>query len=281
MRSFTLNVCLILFCLSVVGCGEKPLSEQTIEYNPRSLQPIRFFMTREEVRELWGQPSRYFYGHADLERMRVKREYFSPERYDEGVKKYGALQDVYYRRTPINQYEIKIEYKEDRSTNPDRPVMKAYEVFFSPFTLLPAKSTLNDLVEAVELCGGGCGMRGHQLVGSRIDVYPKFPTADQRDQAARMVRIWEPDRYKTRGEGVDWLPVITLFVQTEPEDIDRSVHEVQWMRLPIESVMLNFDTPEWNLRFDIGGRTMREQRIIELGSFHPPGEAQEKESEAK
>ena len=280
MRSTTLSVCSILFCLSIVGCGEKPWYEQDVNYDPRTLQPIGLFMTREEVRELWGEPDRYFYGHIDFKPLRVTRKYFSREEYDEAVKQYGALQDVYYRKTPRDRYEIRIGYKEDPIANPDQSDKKVYEVVFYPAAAHPIDFTLKDLVEVMGLCQAECGMQAHEVSVS-VEVYPNFPTADQRNQTARMARIWAPDSYRIRGEKADWLPVVNLVLQMEQSDLDSTIQEVEWMRRPVSTVVLGFSTPRWDLRHDREARMGRKQRVMELGSFHPPSEAQEKESESK
>ena len=81
------------------------------KYDPRTLKPIRLFMTREEVREMWGEPAKFIYGYSDFEKKQKIRKYFSAEEYEEGLRRYGSLNDVYYRETSKIRFEIVIEYK--------------------------------------------------------------------------------------------------------------------------------------------------------------------------
>ncbi len=110
----------------------KPQNEKSVaepipwpeKYDPRTLKPIRLFMTREEVRELWGQPERYLYGDRDFGSKRGTRDYFLPEEYDEGMKRYGSLMDAYFRKTATNRYQIRIGFKLDQSGNSNQPEMR-------------------------------------------------------------------------------------------------------------------------------------------------------------
>ena len=95
--------------------NEKSVAEQIPWPEQRELpmlKPIRLFMTEEEVHWMWGEPEKYFYMHVDRDPSKTMFKYFPPSRYEEALKQYGSLWDVYYRNTATNRYEVRIEYRE-------------------------------------------------------------------------------------------------------------------------------------------------------------------------
>ena len=268
---------------------EKPKNEKSVvepipwpeKYDPRTLKPIRLFMTREEVREIWGEPAKFIYGYSNFEKKQKIRKYFSAEEYEEGLRRYGSLNDVYYRETAKNRYEIVIEFKNAKIDTKIEPEMRVRRVIFLPFTKRSFIEMIEDFPEALALCQHECGMHAHRLTMS-VQTFPKCPKATHQAEAQQMAKLWEPRMYEREGAQADWVSVIDVLLRVEMEDLDRNVHQIGWMQRSIRLVMLNFDYPEWYRKgLEIKTKSTLKHGVLDIGSFSVVKEGQKGKVEPK
>ena len=258
---------------AVAAEKEKPQNEKSVvepipwpeKYDPRTLKPIRLFMTGKEVREMWGEPARYLYGH--IEKNLKIRKYISVDAYEEALKRYGPLADVYYRKTPTNRYEILVDYKQTKRQGPGKLEMNVSHVAFIPATRFPVNQTLNEIAEAAVVCPASCGIIG-AMTGIYVRAYPRYPTLFQQEAADLMARIWKPDLYK-RSEGKrNWVSELNLWLEWSIRDLSRDVQEIEWFQRPVKTITLTISTPQMDLELEKKTSSYGEsQRLLQLGSY--------------
>ena len=226
-------------------------------YDPRTLKPIRLFMTREEVLALWGEPEKYLFSIVEFEPLRVTRKYFSREEYAAAVRAHGLPWDVYYRKVGSLPFEIQITYGGDGRQDPEHPEIRIFTIDYLMPQPVPAFRLLQELPEVAELCRSGCGIYGDSYTEvPHLVVYPPIRTLGQRIEASRMARLWMPEEYKKRGQ-LAWTPVLKLFLQRRLLDEEQKAEAVDWFETPIEAISFILERP-----VPMGN-------IFKLGSFRP------------
>ena len=180
------------------------------KYDPRTLQPIRLFMTREEVHETWGEPEKYLFSIVEFEPLRVTRKYFSREEYAAAVRAHGLPWDVYYRKVGSLPFEIQITYGGDGRQDPEHPEIRIFTIDYLMPQPVPAFRLLQELPEVAELCRSGCGIYGDSYTEvPQFVVYPPIRTMSQRIEASRMAGLL---MLKKGGRRLAWTPVLRLLL---------------------------------------------------------------------
>ena len=255
------------------------------KYDPRTLKPIRLFMTREEVRKMWGEPATSQYQVRDRSTNRSMVKEYSPAEYADDVKRYGvqSLKDIYYRKTPTNQFQVTVSYKKYPPESQNEDELRIQDVAFFPATRVPIIPTLDDIPEAADVCGTECGMygtgHGRFFFGA---IYPRYPTKGQRLKAIQMTRWkgyltkeWLDSDWAFMAEEWikigDWVPAVSLALQVGSVQENLTLQEVDWMQRRVRKVALFYDTLKRNPEAAKLG-AFEEQRTLELGVYAPPGQ---------
>ena len=277
--------------------AEEPMYEETPwpeKYDPRTLQPIRLFMTREEVLALWGEPKSYFYEDSDIKTRVITRRYFPPEEYQEAakwisrrkvsrlnemkslgkvanafriramevLKRRSPLDEVYYRETPHSRYEMIVEYMRDSADGSDSGPKRVAEVSFHPDTLRPVAETLDDLPETWSVCELGCEMFG-TVRAFGIVMYPWQMTSQQREVAHQLARALEPLANPYRE---DWRPLLILGMNWSgrKEELDLGVHDVDWHSRTIRFVQMSLSENRFGV---VSGSRSDPPKALHIGRF--------------
>ena len=290
---------LLLFYLPVSGLGQRETSKEPEEsknvssanqavlwpkkYDSQIRKPIRLFMTREEVREMWGEPERHLRTGLDGESRQGEREYFSPPEYEAALQRYGPLQDVYYRKTKKTRYEILVTYREVPRKVPREapgevqtpPELRVSRLTFMPDEKLSVDEIQGDLPETKDLCGAVCkpdkarsslklgevdsGFKSREINKTcswecrgylsmlgfpAILVYSKSPSDVQRREAKDMAHWWESPSYPMMAEEGDWVPVLRLWLQSRAGGRQAGSLTDEL----VEMATLALDAPEWTLK---------------------------------
>ena len=259
----------ILWGLPGLAWAEENPTGPPRQNNPRTLQPIRLGMTREEVRELWGPPHTMYVPPIEEE------DFDSREDYDYGVMAYTLLSDAYRRQTARNQYEVRVYYSYDRRKDAQRPEMRAFLVRLKPSRSVPLMRTLRDVPEAAELCRSGCEMWGDKVL-PEISVFPQHPSLSQRRLAELVAYKWKPMPPSERDDKHDWTPTVDLHLKKWSGYKERTVHEIEWMDRPIDQVEITINTPRSLIEllegFYIGLGEVGKRlgpKFLKLGHFSP------------
>ncbi len=214
------------------------------KYDPRTLQPVRLFMTREEVHETWGEPEKYLSTIIKFEPFKVTKKYVSREEYAAAVGAPGFFQDIYYRKLGSLPFEIRITYGKDGRQDPQHPEMKVFAIHYHMPQPAPAFRLLQELPEVAELCRSGCGLYGDISSDKKphIVVFPPMRTLRQRIEASQMARLWMPEEYKKQGQ-LDWTPIIRLFFRKQVSDKEQKAKGIDGFETPIEAISFILERP--------------------------------------
>ena len=253
----------ILWGLPGLAWAEENPTGPPRQNNPRTLQPIRLGMTRQEVRAKWGEPLECRYAYDE-------EECFDSGEYDWSKRKAVlALEDIYRRETATSAYDILVQYHWDRRRSHSHPDIRVLYVEIEPEHPVPVRPTLRDLPEALELCRSGCGMYG-DIIGPTVMVYPELVTLRQRAKATLIANHWKPlSPSQQARRGGDWSPALELRLEEDAGDKDRSVQEIAWFERPIRLVILNVHWPRGELQLDRRTSLPGRRWILELDSFRP------------
>ncbi len=291
MRLFPAVSFLLLFYLPVSGWDQKETNQEPQEsmnvrsanqavlwpknYDSQTRKPIRLFMTREEVREMWGEPERHLSIRLDPESRQGGREYFSPQEYEAALQRYGPLEDVYYRKTKKSRYEILVTYREVPREAQTQPELRVSRLTFMPAEKLSVDAIQLDLPETKDLCGAVCKSDGGRssLSLGRVEsganpqkiketcsweckgylsvlgfpsilVYSRSPTEAQRREAKDMAHWWESPSYPMMAEEGDWVPVLRLWLQSRAGGRQAGFQDDHL----VEMATLTLGAPNWTLK---------------------------------
>ena len=275
-------------------------------YDPRTLKPIRLFMTREELHEMWGPPAKSQYSIVELDpegatkkrdsyitglgESRVTRKEYSAEEYAAAVKRYGEvfLKDIYFRKTATNHYKVMVSYR--RYPWRDEPkaevkMTRVKRVYFFPATEFPIIRTLSDLPEVSEVCGSHCWMngygRGELSKWASVTVYPRDPNDRERMTPRQMARwlgwfrdAWKEDdlrksEFEKWAKSGDRVPVLFLTVQSQTLQKNATLQDMDWMQGKVSFITLSHDTPHSTLSEEMEARNLETETTL-LGSYIPP-----------
>ena len=239
------------------------------KYDPRTLKPIRLFMTREEVRKMWGEPAKFSFSKIDREKMAIRTEYFSREEHDEAVRKYGLLNDIYFRKIAPNQFAVRVVYKKVGRQDSENSGIRVSEVIFNLAKPVPIFDFLNVLPEVTELCGLGCGVYGNKTGLLHIVVYPQTRTLNQRIEADQMARIWDQKYYEKWFYRLAWTPVLKLYLERRFPEKDQRAYEIDWIESPIDFIRIGLQPPQEVLEAERKYRSVTKDNVFELGTFVP------------
>ena len=219
------------------------------KYDPRTLKPIRLFMTREEVHETWGEPEKYVRGKVERKPLRVTKKYVSREEYAAGTDVHG---EVYYRKVGSLPFEVQITYRWDMR-DPEHLEMRPLDVQYRMSKPVPAFRLLQELPEAAELCRSGCGIYGDSYTEvPQFVVYPRIRTMSQRIEASRMAGLL---MLKKGGRRLAWTPVLRLLLPKGFPDKEPKAQETDGFESPIEEIRLVLERPL------LGGTLFKLERI--------------------
>lgn len=263
MRFLVVGFCL-LFCFLPLAPAQEKTPEAVAPEESSTLRPIQLGITRQEVRELWGEPLKCLY-NFDVE------ECTAPDTYDWSKRKDPRiLRDVYKRKTSLNVYKVLVSYSLDQTRSARQPDIRVRGIQFDlekPMQVLP---TVKDLPEALELCSSGCAMLGDNRGGlPRVMVFSQPPTLRQRGLADRIMHGWKPSPAERRGGGFEWVPTVKLRLEEKPGDINRNVHNIAWFERSVQWVDIFVLAPRTYLQDDKKYRFNLGQSLLELGSFKP------------
>ena len=221
------------------------------KYDPRTLKPIRLFMTRKEVREMWGEPAKSFSPSFE------EKDFPSTELYEYAVNINFLLKDVYYRKAVKNSYEIQVIYGLYRSKEKPRPEVRVISVNLVVGNPVPTHPTLKDLSEASDFCRSDCGMYVWEDTRHRlwVDVYPRNPNPNERKTAESIAIVRSGfEYYKKITEQDNWLQVIRLHLIKPPRYFEDGVSasDFELLTYLVEEVSITVDTPESFLRSGAG-----------------------------
>jgi hypothetical protein len=154
---------------------------------PRSA--ITLGMRGSQVREIFGDPKAYWDGGG----MR-----YLPEQ-ARAIPPSSAYMDVYEVSTALNTYEMRISYGSDDSESRLHPTPRVFSVHFEldkRVALNDVRKLLQDLPEAVALCGAECSIAGERETSfSRVGpktlyLHPKSSTPAELAEAERIGSIF-------------------------------------------------------------------------------------------
>lgn len=275
MRSLTLSVCLILFCLSVVGCAdvnstENPTAESekksSIDTQPEGKSDghkrIDLWMTREEVRDRWGPPEKSY-----IHTLK-KLSWISDEKFRQMVDLISVPADFYVREFDANRYEVKVIYGKVTPEKGEHPESRFLEAHWTPVQPVPLATMLGHMTDAMEVCHPSCELGASSITGKPYaEAYHENPTPHQQSVAELSWRAMDPgDDPRKEAEALNnKLGFMVLFyLKSEPEDKNRTGYEVDWFERPIEEA-----------RFTSGVSLTRDHKYrpskysLYLGTFTP------------
>lgn len=260
MRSLMLSVCLILFCIPAAGLAQQEPTEKLLGQVPSTWQSIELGLSRKEVRERWGNPNKHYSPKL--------RGYFVPQEQEAAERLLGLLDDVYYRNTAANKYEVRFRYERDTSKSRLQPFVFANTIELIVDKPVAALETLRDIPEVLDLCRSSCGLYA-DLHDTHVVAYPKNLSPSEIEKGFQLVRTWSKEIWKTGG----FVPAVFLGWEDETrESLSWRVirdQDVDWLNQPIEQISFGFVFPR--LAFELKGdkKNALGHKVVSLGIFNP------------
>jgi hypothetical protein len=160
---------------------------------------------------------------------------------------YGEVEDVFFRKGPANEFEVRLTYLWDRSQSKLHPTVRVNSIEFYPDKDYSFREMLGQLQEARDLCANGCSV----IEYGRDDIVIRAAGAKEDD---------------VPGFRVHWDHGVAI-------DIDFDAERTPPVR--IEFGMFNNDSPEEWKKLGSG------DRIRELAPFSPSSARKQSPTEAK
>jgi len=156
-----------------------------------------------------------------------------PIEYAASLKVYGIenVNDVYFRRSKTNRYELNIGYSLDDSQSRLNPIPRVWQIIIEADHKAPLIQVLTDSAEAIDICREGCTVNAQGYgndPGGATDLLPltspdrllntmRRLSAYQRDKVYNAVVRANWDKGSTKAGRWSEQPVITLQVKMADE----------------------------------------------------------------
>ena len=172
---------------------------------------------------------------------RSGRHLQGPEECLPAQKAYPRIWDVFFRKENSNEYEIRIAWDADATASRLHPTARlgaAWFVMDRPVTLY---ELLPSLLEARDLCRGGCKIRVEWAGKTEVVVFPEVVDRDTMRVASLAANGWrkEPDSMKYRFGLVCWW--------SNDRPLGKQMEAIDIAKLRIEECQIRPYDPEFAL----------------------------------